>query len=389
MNAVMKILIPIGIIASAAVLAIVMVNSRAPAERQAAPAPVPVVQVAEVSSTRYEIWVESRGVAQARTQGSLVAQVGGEVVKLNPNFRDGGFFRAGDVLVQIDARDYQAAVTIAKSELVSAQQRHAEEKALSEQAARDWARLGKGDPSDLTLRKPQLAAAEAAVAAAKARLAQARLDFSRTRVDLPYDGRVLKQTVDIGQVVTPGAVLGEVYATDMVEVRLPLSNRQLGLMQVPEQYRDGSQTAEGPAVELSAVVGSQKYTWQGQIVRSEGAIDSNSRQTFVVAQVTDPYAPNEAGRPPLKVGQYVEARIKGNVLENALVLPRSALRGENLVYVFGKGGKLEERELKIAWQGERDLVASSGVADGERVVVNLPPTAVNGMKVRLAGDDKP
>lgn len=385
MNKPVKIVLPILIIAAAYIVAKVMISSRAPAERQVPRAPAPVVQVLEVNPGEYRVRVNSRGVVQPRTRGTLVAQVSGEVIRINPDFRDGGFFSGNEVLVQIDPRDYQAAVTIAESDLIQARQILAEEEARSRQAALDWQRLGGNEePGDLTLRKPQLASARANVAAAEARLAQARLNLSRTRITLPYDGRVLKQQVDIGQVVNAGTVLGEAYATDAVEVRLPLSNRQLAQLVIPEQYRDTDKEVAGPAVRLSATVGSETFVWQGRIVRSEGAIDATSRQTFVVARVDDPYARREDNRPPLKVGQYVEAEIEGRTLDDVYVIPASALRGEIYAYVLGDENRLSERRLDIVWRGGNEVVVKAGLKPGENVVTTVPAGAAEGMEVRPA-----
>ncbi|MGB1580247.1 MAG: efflux RND transporter periplasmic adaptor subunit, partial [Nevskiales bacterium] len=353
---------------------------------QSGPAPAPVVQVTTVKQRNYQVEVASRGTVQAHTQVALVAQVSGEIVDINPDFRDGGYFGAGETLIKIDPRDYQLAVTMAEAELASAQQRLSEEKARSAQAERDWERLGGGGaPNDLALRKPQLAGAKAALAAAEASLAQARLNLKRTEVSLPYDGRVLSKSADVGQVVTAGTRLGEVYSTDKAEVRLPLSNRQLAKLSIPEQYR-GEDAQPGPEVTLSAQVGDRVYSWLGRVVRSSGAIDANSRQSFVVAQVDDPYGRREDGGPPLKVGQFVEARIQGEQLNRVFVIPRSALRGENLAYVIKKTGdqtQLDERRVGVVWQDDNAVVIRDGLKAGEQLVTTLPSAAAPGMRVRL------
>lgn len=383
-----KAILPIVILLVAYFAAKVMIANRAPAVKQPRPPVAPVVQVMPLKLQTYQVQVSSRGVVQAHTQAALVAQVGGEIVSVNPQFRDGGYFAANEVLLEIDPRDYKLAVTIAEAELAGAQQRLAEEQARSAQAQRDWERLGgDGTPNALALRKPQLAGAKASLAAAKAALAQAKLNLERTRLSLPYDGRVLSSSADVGQVIGVGTPLGEVYATDKVEVRLPLSNRQLARLSIPEQYR-GEEAAKGPAVSLFAEIGDQVYSWQGYIARSAGAIDANSRQTFVVAQVNDPYARREDGGPPLKVGQFVEARINGETLADVFVLPRAAIRGENLAYVLSDENRLDERQLDIAWQDDNSIVVRGGVKAGERLVTTVPASAAPGMLVRLPGENR-
>ena len=382
-------ILPLGILLVAYLVAKFMIANRPPAERQAGPAPAPVVQIKPLKLRDYQ--VASRGTVQAHTQVALVAQVGGEIVDINPNFRDGGYFEADEVLIKIDPRDYRLAVTMAEAELAAAKQRLSEEQARSAQAQRDWERLGGGgEANDLALRKPQMAGARAALAAAEAALAQARLNLKRTEISLPYAGRVLSKSADVGQVVTPGTPLGQVYSTDKAEVRLPLSNRQLAKLSIPEQYR-GEEAAPGPEVILSAQVGDRVYNWQGRVVRSAGAIDANSRQTFVVAQVDDPYGRREDGGPPLKVGQFVEARIQGEKLQDVFIIPRAALRGENLAYVIQpdkeKPGeaRLDERRVEIVWQDDNAVVVRNGLKAGEKLVTTLPSAAAPGMRVRLPG----
>lgn len=389
MSKLRKALLPILIIVVAIVISRIMIANRPPPARAAAPPAPPLVQVQELTPRGYRVQVKSRGVVEAHTRSDLVAQVGGEIQFMHPNFRDGGYFRAGEVLVRIDQRDFKLAVTMAQAELAAAQQTLQEEQARGAQAQRDWERLGGGgEANDLALRKPQLAGARAALAAAQANLEQARLNLSRAEIRAPYDGRVLSKQVDLGQVVSAGTPLGEIYATDKVEVQLPLSNRQTARLALPDQYLDDADESAGSAVSLIAQIGERAWTWQGRIVRSAGAIDRESRQTFVVAQVDDPYVKREDGGPPLMVGQYVEARIDGEQLEDVFVIPRGAVRGEDLAYVLDDKQQLVERRLDIAWQDDNAMVVRGGLNAGERLVTTVPSLATTGMKVRLEGAQK-
>ena len=103
---------------------------------------------------------------------------------------------------------------------MDALQAEAQELARSEQALIDWQRLSAPDekPSALALREPQLQAAKARVLSARSTLTKAQLDLERTKIVAPFAGRVLQQLVDLGQVVSNGAQLAEIYATDLVEV---------------------------------------------------------------------------------------------------------------------------------------------------------------------------
>ncbi|OMH25978.1 hypothetical protein BGP75_25365 [Motiliproteus sp. MSK22-1] len=367
-----------------------IVNNKPDAKRGRPQGP----QAMTVEGTRlhrqdFQVWLDSYGVVKPRTESHLVSQVAGKVVKISERFREGAFFEAGDILIRIDPRDYQVAVDIAEAELIQAQLGLKEEQARVEQALRDWKRLGKGVAGDLVLRKPQLAAADAAISSAKAKLVRAKLSLERTRIKAPYAGRLLSKQVDLGQVVSSGTVLAEIFAVDYVEVRLPLNNRQLEYVSLPEQYRGGElRSGNLPEVSLQAQIGRQQYSWSGKVVRVEGAIDQGSRQLFVVAQIEDPYSLGPQGNPPLKIGQFVQAKIKGKLLQGVYVFPRTALNQDNTVLIIEKG-RLQSRILDPLWTDEESVVASSGLENGD--LLNLTPmgAGVSGLAVRAVIDGEP
>ena len=347
-----------------------------------------VVETLTVTPRDYRVLISSYGTVQPRTRSELIAQVTGQVVAVRPNFRPGGFFSAGVVLITIDPRDYEADVKIAEAALMDARQAEARASADSEQARVDWARIGEPEetPPDLVLRKPQLDAARARVIAARAALVKAELSRERTRVRAPFSGRVLTQLVDIGQVVSVGTPLAEVYATDYVEVRLPLRNADLAFVDLPE--------ADGVAplpVAIRSSLGETRI-WQGQIVRTEGAIDQTARQLHVVAQIDNPFGAAGAadgggpGRPkggrPLKIGEYVTAEITGKRLPDALVIPSEAIYQNTYVHVV-EAGRLMRREIEIAWQDGTDSVVASGLAAGDVVVTTPLGGVTSGVPVRV------
>jgi RND family efflux transporter MFP subunit len=389
MNRVLKIGLPVVVLGASVAIAGLLMLTGPEAERRQPPPTQPTVEVLSVVPTDYQVSVRSRGTVSPRTQSTLVPEVSGRVVEVAPSFRNGGFFEEGDVLLRIDARDYENAVTVARSELAQARLRLREEQAQSEQAQRDWERLGGGDePTDLVLRKPQLASARAAVAAAEARLRQAEIDLERTRIRAPYAGRVLEKQADVGQFVTPGTPLATVYAVDYVEIRLPVTDEQQAFLDLPEAYRDQrANTGEGPAVTLSARIGRETIEWQGRIIRSEGAIDTQSRQLFVVAQVDDPYGRKD-GRPPLKVGQFVEAVIEGERLDNVYVLPRGAVEGEDEVFVVDAENRLQRRSLDVIWRDTDYVIAAGGLEPGERLSLTPLPFAADGVLVKIQGEEQ-
>ncbi len=382
----MRRLAPVLILAILAGIGLLLLANPPALERGGPPAgPQTVVETLVVAPRDYRIQVSSFGTVQPRTRSALVAQVRGQIVAVQPSFRPGGFFSAGDILVTIDRRDYEADVRIAEAALMDALQAEAQEAARAEQARLDWRRLGAAGeaPTDLVLRKPQLQAARARVISARSALAKAELDLERTQVRAPFDGRVLAQQVDVGQVVTVGAPLAEVFATDYVEVRLPLRNADLAFVNLPE--------AVGAAplpVTLHSSLGEPR-SWRGQIVRTEGAIDETARQLHVVAQIDDPFgiaeapaAAASAGR-PLKIGEYVTAQVTGKRVPNALVIPSEAIYQNAYVYVVERD-RLQRRPIEIAWQNGVDSLVASGLAAGDALVTTPLGQVISGTAVRVA-----
>ena len=345
--------------------------------------PQTLVEVRAVSPRDYRIQIDSYGTVQPRTQSALVAQVSGQIVDVQPNFKPGGFFTDGEVLVTIDPRDYQADVKIAEAQLMDALQAQAQENARSEQALVDWSRLGEAGAaaSELVLRKPQLEAARARVLSARAALTKAQLDLERTHIQAPFSGRVLAQLVDFGQVVNAGTALAEVYATDYFEVRLPLRNADLAFIELPED-----DFGEPVPVRLRSDLGGAEI-WQGRIVRTEGAIDRTARQLHVVAQIDDPFGklrsrPANAVQRPLKIGEYVTAKISGKLLPDALVIPSETIYQNSYVYIV-ENGELQRRDLEIAWQNGVETLLSAGLDAGDALVTTPLGQISSGTPVRV------
>ncbi|WP_291841808.1 efflux RND transporter periplasmic adaptor subunit [Maricaulis sp.] len=373
------ILIVVGAVGVGVIVSLFMSQQR-PERANAAPRPVAVF-VDEARLDTIALQVSSQGEARPRTQINLVPQVAGRITFVNPDFIEGGFFEAGETLVQIDDADYRLAVTRASAQVAQAQQALVREQAESELAASEWAELGEGEASSLTLREPQLAEARAQLAAAEAALQAARLDLQRTRISAPFSGRVRTKSADLGQYVSPGTPLGEVFSTDAVLVRLPLTDHELGLLGIPIAYNAGGD-GEGMPVELSAALGGSQQTWQGRITRTDSAIDPQTRVLYAIAEVTDPYGAGASNGTPLAVGLFVTANITGRDVENAYILPRSALRGQNSVYVAEEGGTLSVRTVDVIDSNSERVVVSSGVRGGEMVVISPIRGASDGMRIQ-------
>ncbi|MFT7459336.1 MAG: multidrug efflux system membrane fusion protein [Planctomycetota bacterium] len=366
-------------------IAYIVIRNPPEADRRDAPSgPQMTVDVMTLHKRPYQVKLQSYGTVQPRTQSMLVSQVAGEITSISDSLREGGFFEQGDELLSIDARDYLADVKIAEASLMDAKQALAEQKARSVQALEDWNRLGnKGQAPDLVLRKPQLSAAQSRVISADSALEKSNLELERTRILAPYAGRVMDKMVDQGQVVGRNSQLAEVYAVDFVEIRLPLRNRDLAFIDLPEDYRfERDDKNEGPLVTLYSDLAGRS-DWQGRIVRTESAIDDNARQLHVVAQIDNPFGLEARGKTPLKIGQYVTAELMGSEVQDALVIPIRAIYQGTYVYIV-IDEILHRRDINIAWQNEDDAIISGGLEEGDALVLTSLGQVTSGVRVSIS-----
>lgn len=341
--------------------------------------------VAEVRSLNFI--VRSQGNVRPRTETTLVAEVSGKITSVSPDFVAGGFFRNGEVLLEIDPSDYQTALKRAEANLASRRARLADEQARSDQALKDWRNLGRsGEPSDLVQRKPQLQEAIANVSAAEADVEKARRDLQRTRIKVPYDGLLREKLVDIGQYVSPGTRLGVSFAIDTAEIRLPLSTDDAAYLELPSATE--MEERPFPPVTLTTTEAGKIHTWQAQIIRTEGVVDETSRVIYAVAQVVDPYGIlGQSRQRELKVGTFVSAEIQGRAAGNVVVLPRYALLSDNTVLVANEDRELEIRPVTVVRAEPKTVYISEGVAGGELVVTTTLEAPIPGTKLAISGEE--
>ncbi len=328
--------------------------------------PAVFFQVATASPKTLD--VSAQGEVRPRTDIDLTAQVAGQIVSTSGAFVNGGAFRKGDVLIRIEDARYRAAAAAAQTRL-------AREEAESTLAQKDYDDLGGvEDPTALALRKPQLQQARAEYRAA-------RLDLERTTIRAPFKGRVRERIVGEGQYVSPGAQLGRIFSTDVAEIRLPLTDDDLAKLGLPVAFVE-SRRNPGPAVVLSASIAGQSHEWSARIVRTDGAIDPTTRQIAAIAVVDDPYGRGaSADGAPLAMGLFVDARIEGSQLDDAITLPRAALHGRDAVFVINENDVIERRQVEVVSSDRDTFTVAAGLTPDERVVTSPLRGAGDGDKV--------
>lgn len=326
--------------------------------------------------------VTTQGEVRPHTEIDLTPQISGRIVAIADSFAEGAGFEAGETLIRLDDADYQLQVAQAKARVAQAEVLLLQAEANATIKRQQWLELNPNrEPTPLQVNKPQVIEAQANLRAAQAELADAELNLSRTKIRLPYRGRVVSRDVGVGQYVTASTSLGRIFATDRVEVRLPLTDSQLLELDLPMGFVAGPKNP-GPEVTLSALVGTHEQQWHGRIVRTQAAVDQQTRLIYAVAEVEDPYGKGASNGVPLAVGLFVTAEAESTLQRQAVVVPREALRSADKVFVVDDNNRLNIRTVDVLSTSENRVVLASGVVDGERVVTSTVANAVDGMEVQ-------
>lgn len=377
----MKKLLPVLILLIAGGIATVLVIFKPDAQEVSPERPITQVEVIEAKSQNVQLTIQSQGTLLPRTESDLSAEVSGRIIEVSDSFRAGGNFSEGEPLVKIDPADYEAILANTEAELANAQLALAQEKALAEQAAADWAALGEGEASELTLRKPQLAQANARIKSAQASLKRAQRDLDRTVVRAPFDGRVLRTNADLGQFVSaaPATPIARVFATDRAEIRLPITESDAELLETRDRKMR--------FVQLRKNSDHDANVWTARFARLEATVDTTSRLLYAVAELDQPFTPNQKHPETLRRGQFLHAEIEGRSISDAYVLPRYALRGSDTVYVLNEAGKAITRKVSIIKSDAKEVVITDGLTDGDRVITSPIAYYIEGMPVEVIADE--
>ncbi|MBR9808066.1 MAG: efflux RND transporter periplasmic adaptor subunit [Alphaproteobacteria bacterium] len=384
MGRILSVLLPLGIVAVVGVGGVVALTALKPEPEKAAEPSAGLNVFAEpVRRGDLELVVDAQGEVKPRREIVVAPQTSGRISYVSPDFIDGGFIKKGQLLVRVEAADYELAVVRAQSTVATAQQALAREEAEAELARQDILDLGIEDASPLARREPQLAEARAALEAARAQLKDAELALDRTAIYAPFDGRVRERNVDIGQVVATGQSLGNIFANDVVEVAMPLNDTEMGRLGLPLAFASTKENP-GPEVTFRAVVGGIEREWHGQVVRTAAAVSTQTRQINVIAELKDPYGAGADGDAPMAPGLFVTAAIKGETIKDVLIAPRASLRGDDRIFIgLPNEGKLSIRQVNLIYSDPDGAYVSSGLEPGELAIVSPIQAPFDGMNITV------
>ena len=373
-----KLIAPLLILALSAAIFVALVSNQ-PTLKTTVKEPVPVaVRALEINTGPMQLSVNSEGNVQPSVETKLVAQVAGEVIEVSDSLVAGGDFSKGDVLLRLDPRDYEIAVTRSQAAMSRAE---AEQRFAAEEAARIKSLYGDELASIAELQNAErlLAVANAALTDARAALMRATVDLERTVFRAPFNGRVRGEEVDAGQFVAKGSMIATLYDTDRLQVRLPLADSQLSYLDA--SYAQTGLAGDTPAnVLLTADYAGDTQTWSAKLLRTEGDISVKSRFLHVIVEVTNTLSSNGVRLP---VGLFVDAAIEGRTMDNLVSVPRTALRPDNSVMIINERNQLEFRDVSIFKLSDSDVLISEGLVSGERISTSPLQFVVEGMPVTV------
>ncbi|MGE4421333.1 MAG: efflux RND transporter periplasmic adaptor subunit [Pseudodesulfovibrio sp.] len=346
------------------------------------------VETRPMARTDHRVLVDVMGTVTAAREIDLQSQVSGKVVKVSDNFVPGGFFEAGEDILNIDAKDYELALREVEAEVTEAEYDLKVEQGYQKVSAREWALLQEAGQSteaeaDLALRKPHLAKANADLRAARAKLEQARIDLSRTRVAAPFPAMIESKDTDLGAAVAVQGSLATLVGTDEFWIQASVPVDRLGWINLPSATRP-----EGSKAQIISGVGAGGSVREGRVVRLLPSLEDEGRMARVLIAVRDPL--NLEGRPgvkPLLLGSYVSVKIEGDELRGVYAVPRTAFRDNSQVWVLADDGTLDIRTIDPVWKDEENIVIREGLAPGERIVMTDLAAPVQGMLLKAVDDE--
>ena len=380
--------VAIGVVLAALFLAVMMNVLQPDAEKTSEPEAAIAVKTEIVNRAQLAMHVESQGIVAPRTRTRIISEVSGLVLDVADAFVVGGTFKAGEMLLKLDPTDYEVALQRAEAKVISFKALMELENARSVQAEKEWGMTGRptSEAPLLALRRPYLLEAEANLLQAKAEVRQAEIKLSKTIIRASYAGMVSEKLADIGQFVTMGTAIGETFAIDFVEIRLPLSEKDLTMM-------DGLSSQvelRKKQITLTGTVDGIVTSWLATLARSEGVVDELSRSQYIVARVADPYGLDDSDRQvPLRVGTFVKASIQGKVLKDVFKVPRSALLEGSRIGLVDDQALLKIISVEVASTDDNHYYISEGLQDGHQIVTSALGTPIEGLKLRIKNDPSP
>ena len=342
-----------------------------------------LVDVMPLNVDRRQVTVSVMGTVVPDAEIQLAARVNGLLVEKDEKFSIGKFLEKGQAVLQIDPKDYELAVRQQEGNLIRAESEVQLEMGQQLVAQREYELLLDSMPEEdtsLLLRKPQLAAKEAAVEIAQVALEKAKLDLERTTINAPFNCVVLERKVDLGSYITPGTPLATLVGTDEFYVEVSVPTDELQWIVFPE---DENEVKPRARIYNAAAWGETVYR-EGVVDELLPSLEARGRMARVRIVVENPLGIGEMKEPSLLLDSFVRAEIDGKYLENAAQVSRTALRGESSIWIMLPDNTLDVRDVDVAWGTSETVYITGDISSGEMLVVSDLAAPIPGTKLRTA-----
>lgn len=342
-----------------------------------------IVQTIPLKSQTRSVTVSASGSVIPSRKVIIKPQVTGQVIWQGDSITLGGRVKAGDALIRIDPNDYELALAEVQANFEQARFEREVESGRQVIAKREWTELQSDLDMEevnrsLVLREPHLRRAEALMEKAQNDIKIAEIQLSRTVIAAPFNAMVVTESVEVGQLLSPGSQICELVGTDEFWVQVTIPYSDLKWVQFPEEGQPGAK-----AQVILDMGGGDSVVWTGSVVCLLSDLDPLFRMARLIVSVTDPLDIDEksSSRFPLLLGSFVEAEIDAGQLEDTLQIPRAALREGNQIWVVGDDHLLKILPATILWRETETVLISNNLEKGDQLIVSDLRVALPGMKV--------
>ena len=413
----------LAVLVAALVIAATLVILRPKAERQVPVEKGRLVEVFPAEAKDVPMVIEAFGTVAPRESLKLVAQVHGAIVEIDPAFKEGNFIKKGTRLIQIDPRTYElevkrrkvqikqseaeikrldqevvnlnTRVKIAKSDVNLADAEYLRLKTLVAKNVVAQSQLDKTEQAylaslerlqtlenQIALVGPQREQLIAARDMAEVMYQQAKLDLERSMIEAPFDGWVLEKTVEVGQHVNVGQQLGSIYRSGQMDIEVNIAAKDFKWL--PADMGETTPIAADVIFKNSG----RDHIWHGRVARAKAKMEKKTRTLPVVIEVDDfAAAGQENSGFRLRPGMFVTIQVKGKEVKNAFVLPRHVVYPGDLVYTVADN-QLRIKEINVLRSYKDTVIIDQGLSEGDRVINTPLSGAVDGMSVRVKGNNQ-
>lgn len=328
----------------------------------------PPVVTGRVGQGDFKVYLDALGSVTALNTVTIKTRVDGEVMSVH--YTEGQLVKKGDLLIEIDPRQYQAALQQAQGQL-------ARDEAMQQNAQADVDRY---TAAKETVSQQQIDTAEAALAEAKgaikvdqAAIASAQLQLSYCKITSPIDGKIGLRAVDVGNVVRTGDATGLAIITQLQPIAVVFNLPEVNLPAVLDAMRGPDKLT----AEIYDATRTRKLA-SGKLEAIDNQIDATTA-TVRIKAVFD----NADGM--LFPNQFVNVRLLIKTLKGVTLVPTGAVQNSPttlFVYVVKPDDTIEMRPVAVGPAEGQRTVIESGLAEGEQVVVDGLDKLAPGMAVK-------